>query len=82
MAGPFVLLIIILIFGVLACWVVALVEVIRIPEQQFRAAGTDKMIWILIVGCTWFLGAFYWLFVKRRDVRAAAGRVPPLPPVW
>ena len=63
-------------------WIVALVEVVRLPEQQYRAAGADKTVWILIVVLTQIVGALIWRFAKRGEVLAAAGRIPPPPPGW
>jgi len=63
-------------------WIVALVEVVRIPDQQFRAAGTDKTVWVLVVVLTQIIGALIWRFAKRNDVLAAAGRIPAPPPGW
>jgi hypothetical protein len=66
----------------LVYWIVALVEVVRIPEPQFRTAGTDKTMWILIVVLAGIVGALVWYFAKRDEVRAAAGRIPAPPPGW
>ena len=63
-------------------WIVTIVEVARIPDQQFRAAATEKIIWILVVVLAGIIGALVWRFVKRNDVLAAAGRVPAPPPGW
>ena len=63
-------------------WVAALVEVAQIPDHQFRAAGTEKILWVLVVVLAGFVGALVWYFVKRTDVLAAAGRVPGAPPGW
>jgi hypothetical protein len=68
--------------GAIVYWIVALVEVARIPEQQFRAAGTEKTMWILVVVLAQIIGALIWRFAKRGDVLAAAGRMPPPPPGW
>lgn len=54
-------------------WIVAIVEVARIPETQYRAAGSEKTTWILVVALAGIIGALIWLFVKRNDVRAATG---------
>lgn len=65
-----------------AAWVAALVEVARIPDHQFRAADTEKLVWVLVVVLAGFVGAIVWYFVKRTDVLAAAGRRPGAPPGW
>jgi hypothetical protein len=66
----------------LVYWILAIVEVARIPEQQFRAAGSEKTLWLLVVILAGIIGALIWRFAKRNDVRAAAGRVPAPPPGW
>ena len=58
-------------------WIIALVEVIRIPEHQYRAAGTDKTTWLLVVILAGQIGAAVWWFAKRKDVKAYAGIAPP-----
>lgn len=63
-------------------WIITLIEVVRIPDHQYRAAGTDKLTWVLVVALAQIIGALIWLFAKRRDVLAAEGRVPPPPPGW
>ncbi len=63
-------------------WIVALVEVARIPEQQFRAAGSEKIMWVLIVVLTHVIGALVWRFTKRDDVLRAAGQPSLPPPGW
>jgi hypothetical protein len=68
--------------GAIVYWIVALVEVVRIPDEQFRAAGTEKITWVLIVALAQIIGALIWYFAKRNDVRAAVGRVPAPPPGW
>jgi hypothetical protein len=68
--------------GGIVYWIVALVEVAKIPDHQYRAAGTDKTVWILVVALTGVIGALIWLLAKRSDVRAAAGRLPAAPAGW
>lgn len=63
-------------------WILAIVEVARIPEHQFRAAGTDKTMWVLVVVLAQFIGALVWYLAKRRDVKAGAGIIPPPPAGW
>jgi hypothetical protein len=61
---------------------VALVEVARIPDHQYRAAGTEKVVWVLVVALVGIIGALVWLFSTRNRVLAAAGFLPPLPAGW
>ena len=63
-------------------WIVKIIEVARIPEHQYRAAGTEKLTWLLVVALTQAIGALIWHFARRRDVLAAAGRAPRAPPGW
>ncbi|MDQ6838666.1 MAG: DUF2510 domain-containing protein [Actinomycetota bacterium] len=63
-------------------WIFKLIEVVRIPEVQFRAAGTEKLTWVLVVVLAGVIGAPIWHFARRRDVLDAAGRVPRPPAGW
>lgn len=63
-------------------WIIAIVEVSRIPDGQYRAAGAEKLTWVLVVVLTGIIGALIWYFAKRSDVLAAEGRVLPPPPGW
>lgn len=63
-------------------WIVALVEVVRIPEHQFRAAGAEKTVWVVVVVLAQIVGALIWRFAKRKEVAAAAGRIPAPAPGW
>jgi uncharacterized protein DUF2510 len=81
-AGLFILLFFGLWIAAMVYWIVALVEVVKIPEQQFRAVGGDKLVWVLIVVLAGIIGALIWRFAKRAEVLAAAGRIPAPPPGW
>jgi hypothetical protein len=63
-------------------WIVALVEILRIPDHEFRVARTEKVMWVLVVALASWIGALIWYFTVRRSVLAAAGQVPPPPPGW
>jgi uncharacterized protein DUF2510 len=63
-------------------WIVKIIEVARIPEHQYRAAGTEKLTWLLVVALAQAIGALIWHFARRGDVLAAAGRAPLAPPGW
>jgi Protein of unknown function (DUF2510)/Phospholipase_D-nuclease N-terminal len=63
-------------------WIVAIIEVARTPDVQFRAVASDKVGWLLIVILTGIVGALIWLFAKRSAVLGAAGRAAPPPPGW
>ena len=68
--------------GGLVFWIVKLVEVAKIPDYQFRAAGTDKVAWVLVVALAGWIGGLIWQFAKRPAVLAAAGVVPAVPAGW
>ena len=57
-------------------WILKLVEVVRIPDHQYVAAGTEKVTWVLVVVLAQIIGALIWHFAKRNEVLGAAGRLP------
>lgn len=63
-------------------WIVTLVEVVRIPEVQYRAAGVEKTTWVVIVGLVGFVGSVIWWATKRAEVKAAPAVPPPPVPGW
>lgn len=78
----FFLLIFALSIAGLVFWIVALIEVARIPEHQFRAASAEKLVWILVVALAGWIGALVYWFSVRNGVLAAEGQIPPPPPGW
>jgi hypothetical protein len=68
--------------GSFVIWILGIIDVCRIPDHQFRAAGTEKVMWVLVVVLAQGIGAIIWYFAKRKDVLAAAHRVPSPPPGW
>lgn len=67
--------------GGLVFWVVALLDCVRRPENDYRAAGTEKVTWVLIVALAgWLGGLVYWFSQRSRLVeieRSGAGRYAP-----
>ena len=63
-------------------WIIKIVEVVGIPDHQFRAANTEKVTWVLVVALAGWIGALIWQFAKRDAVLAMAGVQPPPPPGW
>ena len=68
--------------GSFILWIWGIVDVARIPDHQFKAAGTEKIMWVLIVVLVGGIGTIIWYFAKRKDVLALAGRQPLPPPGW
>ena len=60
-------------------WILAIIELVRIPEGQFRAVGTQKTSWVVVVAVLQFLGALIWFVTKRSAVKAAT---PLAPAAW
>src|SRR5262249_43060961 len=50
--------------GAIAFWIAKLVEVVRIPETQYRAAGSEKTNWMIVVILVQVIGALIWQFSK------------------
>ena len=63
-------------------WIVKILEVARIPEHEYRAAGTEKLTWLLGGALAGAIGALVWHFSRRGDVLAAEGLGPLAPPGW
>ena len=63
-------------------WIVKIVQVARIPEYQYRAAGSEKITWVLVVVLAQIIGALIWQFGPRKRVLAMKGMPPPAPPGW
>lgn len=71
-------------FGVWAAslvfWIVTLVEVVRIPDDQYRLAGTEKTPWVLLVVFAQIIGAVIWRLSRRKSVLAAHSATRLAPP--
>jgi Phospholipase_D-nuclease N-terminal/Protein of unknown function (DUF2516) len=56
-------------------WLWALVDVLRRPDQQYTAAGQNKVLWLLVVLLGHFIGALIYLLLARPQLeRVAAPR--------
>jgi hypothetical protein len=63
-------------------WIIKVVEVARLPESQYRAVGSEKITWVLVVVLLGILGALVWQFAKRAAVLSAAGVGARPPAGW
>ncbi len=86
--GPvFVVLLVlygVVLIGSLVMFVVALVDIIRRPEWQWKLAGQEKVLWILLVILVNFLAIpalIYWFNIRKKlmavDRAAASGQYGP-----
>lgn len=74
----------------LVFWIITIVEVVKLSDWQFRAVGSEKTNWVLVVVLAGVIGALVWrLGSKRKQVMAAgesgavaAGPVAAAPPGW
>ena len=56
-----------LIVGLFVFWIVTLIEVIRLADWQYQQAGTEKLLWVIVVLLTHWLGAVIWRVAGYRD---------------
>jgi hypothetical protein len=63
-------LILLVLLALAALWVWALVDAIRVPDDSDYRAGT-KLVWILVIVLTGFIGAAVYLAVGRPARRPA-----------
>jgi hypothetical protein len=52
------------VLALVALWIWALVDAIRVPDDAHYRAGT-KLIWVLVIALTGFVGAAVYLAVGR-----------------
>jgi hypothetical protein len=63
-------LILAVVLALVALWIWALVDAIRVPDDAHYRAGT-KLIWVLVIALTGFIGAAVYLAVGRPARRPA-----------
>jgi hypothetical protein len=63
-------LILLVVLALVALWIWALVDAIRVPDDAHYRAGT-KLIWVLVIVLTGFIGAAVYLAVGRPARRPA-----------
>jgi Protein of unknown function (DUF2510) len=81
-AVVFFLVIIGITVGSVAMLVVALVDMVRRPDWQWRLAGQEKVLWVLLVVLVNFLAVtslIYWFVIRKKlvavELAAASGQL-------
>ena len=64
----------------LVFWIIKLIEVIKLPDAQYRNGGTEKLTWVLVVALVGWIGALIWQFGGSR--RTCSPRRPPRRGGW
>jgi hypothetical protein len=74
----------VIVFGSLAMLVVALVDIAKRPDWQWKLAGQEKILWLLLVILVNFLAIpslIYWFNIRKKlqavEAAAAKGRYGP-----
>jgi hypothetical protein len=74
----------VVIVGSLVMMIVSLVDIVRRPEWQWKLAGQEKVLWLLLVILVNILAVtslIYWFSVRKKlmvvEAAAAAGRYGP-----
>ncbi len=57
-------LLLLVLLGFIAFWIWSLVDAIRVPDESAFRAGS-KVIWVVVIAVTGFLGSFVYLAVGR-----------------
>jgi Protein of unknown function (DUF2510) len=65
----------------LVLWILSIVDIAKRPEWQWRIAGKDKVLWLVLVVLISILAIYYWWGVRpdlqRVERDAAAGAFGP-----
>jgi len=68
-AGILFLLIFAVVTAGFVFWIYALVDSIRWPDHVYKAAGSDKVLWVVVVGLVgWIGGIIYWFVIRDKLV--------------
>lgn len=74
----------VIVFGSLAMLVIALVDIARRPDWQWKLAGQEKILWLLLVILVNFLAIpslIYWFNIRKKlqavEAAAAKGQYGP-----
>ena len=55
-----------------ALWVASLVDALRRPDSQWKAAGQNKTLFVVLIILTGWLGALLYAVIPRPALKAAA----------
>jgi Protein of unknown function (DUF2510)/Phospholipase_D-nuclease N-terminal len=67
----FFIAIMVISIGGLVFWIYALVDAIKWPDHIYKAARSDKLVWILVVALAGWIGALiYWFVIRGKLVDA------------
>ncbi|MBT8207356.1 MAG: hypothetical protein HKN07_05290 [Acidimicrobiia bacterium] len=67
------LLMAVIFLGGLALWLVALVDLLKRPTDQWNATGQNQIVWAAVVLFASVLGAALYWFIARPRFRASGG---------
>lgn len=59
------------VLALIAFWLISFIEVLATDEARFRAAGTSKPRWLLVVILGSTVGAAIWRFGRRKSILSA-----------
>jgi hypothetical protein len=79
--GLFFFVFIALDIAIFVLWIMSIVDFVRRPEWQWRLAGKERVLWIVLVIVLNFLAIYYWFWLRkdlqRVEQAAAAGLYGP-----
>ncbi len=82
-AGLVVLIVLLWGFGLFTfvIWILSIIDIARRPDWQWRLAGKDRILWLVLVVLVNVVSLFYWWGTRRRlqevERSAAAGAYGP-----
>lgn len=56
--------------GGFVVWLVALVDMLRRPVEQWQASGQDRIVWALVVVLLYAVGAILYWFIARPQLES------------
>ncbi len=72
--------------GLLVLWILAIVDIARRPDWQFKVAGQEKLLWLLLTIFISFVAVIYWFAIRKKliavEQAAATGALGPGYVTW